>query len=323
MKTSRFFLVAALLCLASLPALAQVNDTYVIPASANAGGASSSHWRTRISLFNPQLEYPLVVRIVFLPTGGATHESDMIEVELPENSVTWSDNLLADAFGITSGTGSLLIAAFAEDNPGVPDDVLSRGFLVSSDTYNTSSTGTFGQTIPGEWVGLLDYESDQISSVAHGITHRGTWRTNVGAVNLGRCNATLLVSVYDADGNQLLNQASMQLPPFGHLQMPLPVFVEKGSVEFFVDDPCAEDDDRYAVVFPYTSMIDSRTNDPSYQTPKLLASPGVLYAKGQKVDPHALGKKLTSAEARRVTAAANDRGRARLTRTSAGWQITR
>ncbi|HEX2060703.1 MAG TPA: hypothetical protein VHK90_08175, partial [Thermoanaerobaculia bacterium] len=124
MKTSRLLLAATLLCLASLPALAQVNDTYVIPASANARGAFGTHWMTRFSIFNPHLDYPLVVRIVFMPTGGAT--GPMESVELPPNSLAYSDNLLEDLFGISNGSGSLLVATFPEDNPGVPDSVLAR-----------------------------------------------------------------------------------------------------------------------------------------------------------------------------------------------------
>ena len=321
MKTSRSLFIALLFSLASLPALAQVNDTYVIPAAANQAGAFNTRWMTRFSIFNPHLDYTLKVSISFLPTGGSVGAEEL--VELPPNSIAYSENLIEDLFD-RAGGGALLVATFAEDNPNVPDDVLSRSFLVTSDTYNNASSGTFGQTIPGVWTGLLDYDYDNISSVAHGVRNFGAFRTNVGAVNLGRCSVNVLVNVYDADGNTILNQAPLTVPPLGHIQDRLPVAFDRGSVEFFVSDPCSNDDDKYAVVFPYTSTIDQRTGDPAYQQPTLLASPGTVYAKkGQKIDPLAVGKKIDSTYARNVRAGLERRGTAHLTRTAEGWQITK
>lgn len=319
MKTSKLLLLAALICVASLPAMAQLNDTYVIAAASNARGAFGTHWMTRFSLFNPHLDDTLHVSITFLPTGGAPGPEKL--VELPPNAMAYSDNLLDDLFGIEGG-GSLLVATFPEDNPGVADDVLSRSFLVTSDTYNNTPDGTYGQTIPGVWTGLMDYDTDSISSVAPIIRNSGVWRTNVGAVNLGRCGVNLLVSVYDGDGNTVVRQAPLLIPPLGHNQAPLPVGIDVGSVEFFVDDPCAADDNRYAVVFPYSSTIDRRTGDPTYQTPTLLAEPNILFAKGQKIDPHSIGKKIDVTYARGVRNQATRAGIAHLKREATGWKIT-
>jgi len=323
-KTSRLLLIAAILCLTSLPAIAQVNDTYVITGAANGNGQNGTRWLTQFSLFNPHLDYDLRISVTLLPTGGKPGIEKLVLV--PANSITWSDNLITDLFGLSSGSGSLLVATFAEDNPGVPNDVLSRSFLVTSNTYNDARTGTFGQTVPGVWAGLLDFDTDGISAVSHGIrnSNQSGWRTNIGAANLGRCNVTLRVSVYDADGHTILNQAPFVLPPLGHFQDSLPVAVEAGSVEFFVDDPCATSNDNYAVVFPYTSMIDNFSGDPTYQTPTLLASANVLFAKSQarKADPTSVGKKIDSSYARGVRETAERQGEALLRRDARGWRIT-
>jgi hypothetical protein len=320
-KLTRLLSLAALLLVISMPAVAQVNDTYVIPVAANARGAFGTHWMTRFSVFNPHLDYTLRLSVTFIPSGGAPGIEEL--VDLPANSLAYSDNLLFDLFGVNSGSGSLLVAAFAEDNPGVPDDILARAFLVNSDTFNNRQDGTYGQTIAGVWAGLMDYDSDGISSVAHGIRNNNRFRTNVGAVNLGRCSATLYVTAYDADGNTVLDGAPFYLPPLGHMQDRLPIAVDRATLEFFVDDPCAADDDRYAIVFPYTSMVDQQTGDPSYQAPTLLASPGILYAKGQKVEPTAIGKKIDSEYAARVRATARRGTGAKLVRTEQGLQITK
>ena len=316
------FLLAALLCLAAAPAFAQLSDTYVITASANVAGSNNTRWLTQLSIFNPHLDYALNVSITLLPTGGATGPEKLIRV--PANATFVTDNAMRDVFNL-AGSGALLVATFAEDNPGVQNSVIARSFLVTSNTYNDSSRGTFGQTIPGVWTGLLDIDTDDITAVAHGIDNsaRLGFRTNVGAVNLGACSVTVLVNAYDADGRKVLDDAPMYVPPYAHWQQRLPVTLEGGSVEFLVQDPCANDDARYAVVMPYTSTIDDLSGDPRYQTPTLLALPGTLYGKKAmtNVDPTQLGKKIDSAYARRIVANANRLGTVNLVRGGRGWMV--
>ena len=288
---------AALLFIA-VPAIAQINDTYVIPAAGNVAGAFGTQWKTRLSLFNPQT-YSLHVSVTLLPTGGGQGLTTLVTI--PANAVALYDDVLGDVFHYQGG-GALLAAAFTEDNPGVPDDVVSLAFLANSETYNDTAHGTFGQTIPGGFAGLQDYASEGVSAIAHGIRNSNTqaWRTNVGAVNLGRSSVIMRVTVYDFDGNSILKNAPFTIPPLGHFQDRLPVAVDRGAVEFFVDDPTQE-----AVVFPYTSTVDQLTGDPSYQTPLLLATANFLF--GKKAIP-TVGKKITSADARSIRSAARSLG---------------
>ncbi|HET7712894.1 MAG TPA: hypothetical protein VFL80_13260 [Thermoanaerobaculia bacterium] len=297
MNGSRRFLTILFFSIIALPAAAQVNDTYVIPAIGNAPGAFGTRWATQLSVFNPQLDYSLKVSVVFLPTGGGPGIEALLTV--PPNGSWYTTNAMADIFGIT-GSGSLLVATFPEDNPGVPNDVVSRSFHVITNTYNNSAAGTFGQTVPGIWTGLQDFASDGISAVAHGIRHisRLGWRTNIGAVNLGRSSVTMRLTIYDEDGRTVAKNLPFTIPPLGHIQDRLPVEVDRGSVEFFIDDPS-----RDAVVFPYTSTIDQYSGDPAYQSPTLLASANILYSKGG-VHPTAIGKKIDNSFARGVRATA-------------------
>jgi hypothetical protein len=221
-----------------------------------------------------------------------------------------------------SGSGALLVATFPEDNPGVPNDIVSRAFLVTSDTYNNASSGTYGQSIPGVWAGLQDYNSDGISAIAHGIRDIAAqgWRTNVGAVNLGRTSITMRVTVYDYNGHTILHNAPFTIPPMAHLQDHLPIEVDRGSIEFFVDDPT-----RQAIVFPYTSTIDQFSGDPSYQNPTLLATPKILFPKGAMAPtPASLtspGKKLDLTIARAVRATATSIGEVPLVPSSSGYRV--
>lgn len=323
MRTSAKLLLATLLCFASLSAFAQVTDTYVIPVSANVQGANNTRWLTQFSLMNPHTDYALKVNLTLLYTGGA--EGPSVDITLPPNAVFITDDVLSDVFE-TTGSGAILVATFPEDNPGVPNDVTSRAFLVNSNTYNNATSGTYGQTIAGVWAGLLDVDTDGISAIAHGIDNssRLKFRTNVGATNLGVCSVTVLVNVFDADGNRILNEAPLVVPPYGHIQDRLPVTVEGGSVEFLVEDPCANDNQRYAVVFPYTSTIDDLSGDPRYQSPALLASPGLIFGKkAVTADATKVGKKLDTTYARTVRAHAIRHGEVSLVRGERGWQVAK
>jgi hypothetical protein len=303
-KTLNTLLIAALLTVAA-PLSAQVNDTYVIPAAANQPGGFGTQWLTQFSVFNPQLDHDLKVAVVF--------------ITVPANGSRYSDDILGDLFGVT-GSGSLLVATFPEDNPGVPNDILSRSFLVNSNTYNDDVNGTYGQTIPGIWTGLQDYDdpvNGGISAVAHGVRNIAAdgWRTNIGAVNLSDRNVTMYITVYNEDGDVILNRAPFGIPPMAHMQDRLPIEVDQGIIEFFVSDPA-----RTAVVFPYVSTIDRYSGDPTYQTPTLLANATTLYGKG-RVAPQQLGKKITLKEARLVRNNATQLGVGSLKGTTRGRTI--
>lgn len=284
--------LALLLLLFSLPLFAQINDTYVIPVAGNLPGAFGTRWMSQVSIFNPQVDVPLKVSVVYLPTGGGTSSEVLLTV--PPNSVALADNVLLEWFHIANGSGALIVATFPED--GNPIDQVSRSFLVTSDTFNNSKSGTYGQSIPGLWTGLQDYATDGTSAVSHGIRHISQygWRTNFGGVNLGDSPVTLRLNVYDADGHTLIKNASYTLPAQGHGQWVLPVEVDHGSVEFFVDDPT-----KQAVVFPYTSTIDQYSGDPTYQSPALLATAKFLYGKGTAA-PATIGRKFTIDDARAI-----------------------
>jgi len=285
-------------------AFAQLNDTYVIPVAGNTPGAFGTRWMTQFSVFNPQ-SYELKVSITFVPTLGGKGLEALIRV--PANAVAFSNNVLNDVFNV-SGSGALLVATFAEDNPGVKDDVISRAFLVTTNTFNNSSSGTFGQTIPGVWAGVMDFNTDGITAVAHGIRNlsRQGWRANVGAVNLGRTSVTMRLNVYDIDGNTIAKNVPFTIPPLAHMQDTLPVQVDRGAIEFFVDDST-----KQAVVFPYVSVIDQLSGDPTYQSPTLLATPHALFGKAA-IDPTAIGRKIDNSFARGVRATADRIGEVEL-----------
>ena len=305
-------LVAAILLAVAVPASAQVYDTFIIPAAGNTPGAGGTVWGTELTIFNPQ-GHTLFVSVTFLPSGLA--QGSEVLVEIPSNQTFAAENVVRDVFQRT-GTGALLVATFPEDNPHVANpSIIALSFVVRSKTYNNASSGTFGQAIPGVIAGLMDFPTEDLSAVSTGIRNFGStgvngYRTNVGALNLGRYTVRILVNVYDEQGRTIAKDIPFDVPPQAHFQDSLPVTVNRGSVEFFVLDRGATDPNGYAVVFAYASVIDNRSGDPVYVDPILLASPDYLYGTGKVLpkDLLNLGKKIDKDYARRVRAGAERTG---------------
>lgn len=300
-------LVAAILLAVAVPASAQVYDTFIIPAAGNTSGAGGTVWGTELTIFNPQ-PHRLDVTVTFLPSGLGQGSTVIVPVESNESFA--SDNVVANVFK-RSGTGSLVVYTDPLENGHVANPtIIALSFVVRSKTFNNASSGTFGQAIPGVIAGLMDFPTEQLSAISAGIRNFGTvgvngYRTNVGAVNLGRYTVRMLVNVYDELGRTLAKDILFEIPPQGHIQDRLPVTVERGTLEFFVFDPGVNDENGFAVVFAYASVVDNKSGDPVYVDPVLLASPDYLYGVAGKMPPKDLlnvGKKISKDYARRVSA---------------------
>lgn len=269
--------LALTLFLLPAAAMAQVSDIYIIPAISDQPGALGTRWVTSFQVFNPQ-PYELVVTLTFVPQGGG--EATTGGIELPANSTAAWDNLLADGFELPERAGSLIVSVDPENNAGVQDDIAARAVVVQSRTFNNSSNGTYGQGIDGAMTGLLDVELDNgLTAIATGVQNGANtgFRTNVGALNLGRSSVTMMVVGYDVDGNEV-GRAPFILPPTGHAQDRLPVNGSDLTIEFWVEDPLPDASD---FVFPYASVVDDRSGDATYLDPKLLALPGALFKGAQ------------------------------------------
>lgn len=266
------------LLLVAVPLSAQISDVYIVPAAADTPGASGTYWMTEFHVMNPQA-YPLRATLVYLPTGGTL--ASAFKIDVGANETVWADNIVAEFDDVTATTGSLLLAVLPEDNPGIAeDDYLGLSLVLQTRTFNTSSSGTLGQGIPGAITGLLDFELDnELSAIATGVRNFGSsgpvasgFRANVGALNLGQSSVTLHVAVFNAAGEEV-GSAPFILPPEGHKQDLLPITVDHGSIEFWVEDPEPNYED---FVFPYVSIVDNRTGDATYIEPKLLAEPSYV-----------------------------------------------
>lgn len=246
-----------LVALAALPAHAQLAADWMVAAAAHTGGVGGTFWRTDLSLHNPQ-EYELPVVVQMLPSDTANWQAAALHVTLSSwETVNLWDVLGPDLFD-HHGTAALMVYA----ETWLDCDPIERcHFLVTSRTYTLDPQdheGEFGQTLPGiDYWRAVDWTR---YGYAAGILNDGEFfRCNIGVASWSPDWTVVAVDVQDSAGN-ILATRELELPPFGHVQQRLPTAVEGGSLVFYlVDGP----DD--AQVFPYASVVDQTTGDPSYQ----------------------------------------------------------
>jgi len=262
--------VLTLVTLIALPVHAQLAADWMVAAAAHTGGVGGTFWRTDLSLHNPQ-EYDLPVVVQMLPSDTANWEAPAILLTLSSwETVNLWDVLGPDVFD-HRGTAALMVYA---DTALDCEPIERCQFLVTSRTYTLdprSHEGEFAQTLPGVdyWLGV-DWEH---YGYAAGILNDGAFfRCNIGAASWSSDWTVVRVDVQDSAGN-ILATHELEVPPFGHVQQRLPTAVEGGSLVFYLAE--GPDDAR---VFPYASVVDQTTGDPSYQG-AIASTVGVVAAK--------------------------------------------
>ncbi len=247
----------------------ELSYLWMVPAAAHTGGVGGTFWRTDLSLHNPH-SYDLPVTVALLPSGQSNQTADFADVTLaPYETVNAWDVLGPDVFAL-DGTGALMVftdTSLACDPPEECD------FLVYSRTYTadpSSGSGEFGQGIPA----VADYDGvdwDHYGYAAGILNDGNDFRCNLGVASWTGAWTTVRVDVQDAAG-QILDTEEFQVPPFGHLQRRMRTAVTGASLVFYlVDGP------NDALVFPYASVVNQRTGDPSW-VPAIASSVGASVA---------------------------------------------
>ncbi len=244
--------------LAVVPAVnAQLSADWMVAAAAHTPGVGGTFWMSDLSLHNPH-DYVLPVVIQFLPSGAENWEADYFLIDLyPWETFNLWDVIGEDGFDFR-GTGAILVYA---DMSLACDPIEDCQFLVTSRTYTIDGWGfggEFGQTIPGVDV----WQAVDWSSYGYGagILNDGEFfRCNVGIASWSGDWTLVRVDVQDGSG-EILATHELEVPPFGHVQQRLPTEVSGGSLVFYLAE--GPDDAR---IFPYASIVDQVTGDPSYQ----------------------------------------------------------
>ena len=217
-----------------------------MPVASHNAGLNNSQWRTDLGLLNTSTG-TAGVRFNFFGSGGVVTNTTSV--------APGSQSILADIVGQLGGSGSGAIQILSNQ----PLRVTARTYNQVSSSASCYPDGTQGQDYPAVVSG--NGLSVGQSAFPAGLTENGSYRCNIGVVNTGTANATVLATLYDGAGNSLANY-TVPLTPGQWSQATQP---------FKNDASQTAMDAGYATVtvqsgsgvFAFSSVIDNVTNDPT------------------------------------------------------------
>ncbi|MGV8039065.1 MAG: WD40/YVTN/BNR-like repeat-containing protein [Thermoanaerobaculaceae bacterium] len=223
--------------------------TYVVRTAAHTPGKLGTFWLTDLELRN-RGPAAATVNLYFLEklkdNSGAVGRTFPVATNRSLRLV----DVLGAQFGVTGSSGAILVGS---DQP----------LLVTSRTYNSASSGTYGQYVEGTPASRGVVQDEVVRLVQ--LTQNATYRTNVGFASTSASATQGVVELYLANGTKL-GERPFFLQPWG-------AFQEDG---IFTKVTGQAVDDGYALVrvttagariFPYASVVDGRTGDPVCAVP--------------------------------------------------------
>jgi len=222
-----------------------------IAAAAAGAGAGGSLWATDLGINNSGDE-ALTTKFQMLPRGADNTDvpfSDEFIIEPNTNA-----NFIDVWKHFTGGDGAGAINVCVSDPAAA--GVITR-------TYNTSDAGTFGQTI----VGMRGAAPAKIGAGEKArlgyLFENDTYRTNIGFMNAGATEITIMAEFFDMEGNSLGTKRTT-LAPYSNTQWN----------RAFTRTPINADDITAGFVdvwtntvdgafLTYASIVDNGTGDPT------------------------------------------------------------
>ena len=215
----------------------------LISAAAQTGGAGGTSWRTELSLFNAGLESASIT-LRLLPSGAQKTLS-----LAPRQSITYANTLL-EAFNLSTGAGAVSIEATSAGS--------SAQLRVTSRTFTTGATGTYGQSVP-------EVQPQQLAKTLYvtGIQSNDAYRTNLGFVNRAESDVAATLTLYSETGGTI----AMKNVTINAL-----TFQQTALWAYFPEVQGAEHDvltlrivtNVADALSAYASVVDNRTQDPIY-----------------------------------------------------------
>ena len=231
----------------------------VVPAAAHVAGAAGTDWRTDLELYNPgttQCEF--VVELLARDQNNASPPSRSFQLG-PGMASRYPD-VLASEFGFTGA------AALKVTPSGCTLQINSR-------TFNNTSSGTYGQLVPGRPVvtAVPPGMSVRLTGLSESGAAGGNFRSNLGFVNVTSEPMQLGIELYDASG-ALLGTVPTHLTSLKPLEFRQIDRVFRSVTTDAVDG-------GYAVLstvtpggafFAFASVVDNRTGDPVFMSEQRL-----------------------------------------------------
>lgn len=289
MFTKKVTLIGTLLLALTGSAMANTfrgSDTVYVPIAGKVAGGNNSFFRTDIFIANLSQDR-VVVDVAFGPSDAPdnsavinTGNTVRLQPALAPGERREIVDIMGSVFGRSDSErtiGHLIFFGCKEGGVNCTGDNLTdaRAISVEGRIYTTAADGsTFGQLIPGFPFYLqagLENRTELQSVFITGLRVNSQFRTNIGLVNGSSTNSTVLrVRVFNS-ANQQVDSVTKTLGKLGHTQFPVPTLQGSGYViidQVSVDPPVSST--NTASFFAYGSMLDNRSNDPTYLEPQFL-----------------------------------------------------
>ena len=243
-------------------------NSLIIPSVGHLDGINSQ-WRSDVRITNTaQQKINYLLR--FTPAGGDATQIKQTQISIAANDTTALDDIVKNWYGVgalgDAANGVLEVRPLNTSGKGTPnaEDVnVSLVTVASSRTFNQSAGGTLGQYIPAipfaNFIGKISGDARAGILSMQQISQSAAYRTNLGIVEAAGKAASVLVSVFDASGKNLLD---------------LPIELKAGEQQqlnsFLATHNITLNDGRIEVkvtggegkIVAYASVVDNKTTDP-------------------------------------------------------------
>jgi hypothetical protein len=242
------YCVVGLFALHIKPSAGYVHSTWV-PVASHTGGINGSAWRTNVGILNTGAS-TVSVEYLFHGASGIARMTASVQPTV--------QSILVDAVQQLGASGSGAIEILSDQ----PVKVTSRTYDQTPPTASCLPGGTHGQDYPAVvWSnGLYAFQIGYLP----GLTENALYRCNIGVVNTGTENATVLVELFNGSGSKLTDY-TVTLNPGDWKQETQPFLKKAGQTA--MDQGYAKITMRTGSgVFAFASLVDNVTNDPTTVT---------------------------------------------------------
>jgi len=219
---------------------------YIIPAGAHSEGGYGSFWQTDLTICNNLPSY-MEVNISLLEAGKDNTNADNKNYEINSNNCIGFEDIYYNEF-FYNGAGALKLSTN------------TNSLNISSRTYNNQESGTYGQYIPGF------HKRDLLKKDETGyliFLHKNeNFRTNIGFASLSENAIEIELKLYDKNGTELCDKI-INLQSFGYTQLN-DIFGQCGLNNISYGFGTVRSEKEGSFYFAYASVIDNKTNDPTF-----------------------------------------------------------
>ena len=219
---------------------------YVIPGVADLNNGIAN-WQTDVRLFNPSANIVKATLTFYSQSGAAPQSKD---VSLAPNQVQTFDAALHQFFGLTNDGGALHISTTA-----------TTPLVATARTYNQTPNGTYGQFIPAVTANDAAALGTRPLQLLQ-IEESDRYRTNVGFAEVTGKAATVEVTAIPSD-SKVAASTQINLAPNQFIQYPQ-LLKSMGLTNMYNTRVTVKVISGQGRVTAYASVIDSKTNDPTF-----------------------------------------------------------